>query len=149
MRNTTRRAFVLYFVIVAFFCGLGFMMYNFFVHGSEWTSNLVNQHIYKNGEISSAGTIFDRNGTKLVYSEDGVRIYNDDRTIRKAMLHAVGDNSSFIATGVQYVYSSKLSGYDFVNGVYNLKKYNRGNDINLTLDADICKTAYEAMDGRK
>ena len=45
MRNTTRRAFVLYFVIVAFFCGLGFMMYNFFVHGSEWTSNLVNQHI--------------------------------------------------------------------------------------------------------
>ena len=149
MRNTTRRAFVLYFVIVAFFCGLGFMMYNFFVHGSEWTSNLVNQHIYKNGEISSAGTIFDRNGTKLVYSEDGVRIYNDDKTIRKAMLHAVGDNSSFIATGVQYVYSSKLSGYDFVNGVYNLKKYNRGNDINLTLDADICKTAYEAMDGRK
>ena len=65
------------------------------------------------------------------------------------MLHAVGDNSSFIATGVQYVYSSKLSGYDFVNGVYNLKKYNRGNDINLTLDADICKTAYQAMDGRK
>ena len=36
-----------------------------------------------------------------------------------------------------------------MNGVYNLKKYNRGNDINLTLDADICKTAYEAMDGRK
>ena len=149
MRNTTRRAIVLYVVIIAFFGGLGFMMYNFYVHGAEWTSNLVNQHIYHDGEISSAGTVYDRNGTKLVYSEDGVRVYNDDSTVRKAMLHAVGDNSSFIATGVQYVYSAKLSGYDFVNGVYNLKKYNRGNDINLTLDADICKTAYEAMDGRK
>lgn len=149
MRNTTRRAFVLYFVIVAFFCGLVYMMFNFFVHGSEWTSNLVNQHIYHNGEIVSAGTIYDKNGVALAYSKDGVRIYNEDSTVRKAMLHAVGDNSSFIATGVQYVYNAKLSGYDFVNGVYNLKKYNRGNDINLTLDSQICKTAYNAMDGRK
>lgn len=149
MRNTTRRAFVLYFVIIAFFCGLGYMMFNFFVHGSEWTSNLVNQHIYHNGEIVSAGTIYDTNGVALAHSKDGVRIYNEDSTVRKAMLHAVGDNSSFIATGVQYVYNAKLSGYDFVNGVYNLKKYNRGNDINLTLDSEICKTAYRAMDGRK
>lgn len=149
MRNTTRRAFVLYFVILAFFCGLGYMMFGFYTNGAEWTSNLVNQHIYNNGEISSAGTVYDCNGKKLVYSENGVRIYNEDKTVRKAMLHAVGDTSSFIATGVQYVYSAKLSGYDFINGVYNLKKYNRGNDINLTLDADVCKTAYNALDGRK
>ena len=149
MNNTTKRAYVLYIVILAFMVGLGFMMYGFFVHGSDWTSKMVNRHIYTNGQIASAGAVCDKNGTKLVWSEDGVRVYNDDSTIRKATLHAVGDNSSFIATGVQYVYSSRLSGYDFINGVYNLKKYNKGNDITLTIDADICKTAYQAMNGRK
>jgi peptidoglycan glycosyltransferase len=149
MNNTTKRAYVLYVVLIAFMVGLGAMLYAFFAHGSEWTSNVVNRHIYTNGQIASAGAIYDKNGTALVQSKDGVRIYNSDASIRKATLHAVGDNSSFIATGVQYVYSSSLSGYDFVNGVYNLKKYNKGNDINLTLDADVCKTAYKAMNGRK
>ncbi len=149
MNNTTKRAYVLYIVILAFLVGLCIMFYSFYVNGEEWTSNLVNKHIYSNGQIANAGAVYDRNGTALAYSEDGVRKYNKSELIRKAMLHAVGDNSSFIATGVQSVYSSRLSGYDFLNGVYNLKKYNRGNDINLTLDAEICKTAYKAMDGRK
>ena len=149
MNNTTKRAYVLYLFIIAFLAGLGIMIYSFVIHGGEWTSKLVNQHIYTNGQIASAGTVYDVNGNALVYSEDGYRIYNSDKAVRKATLHAVGDNSSFIATGVQYVYSSTLTGYDFVNGVYNLKKYNRGNDIYLTLDADVCKTAYNALDGRK
>lgn len=149
MNNTTKRAYVLYAFLLAFFVGLGAMLYAFYAHGGEWTSNVVNRHIYKNGQIASAGAVYDRNKEALVYSRDGKRIYNSDLTIRKATLHAVGDTSSFIATGVQHVYNANLSGYDFVNGVYNLKKYNRGNDIYLTLDADICKTAYKAMDGRK
>lgn len=149
MNNTTRRAYVLIIFILAFLVGLGFMFYGFYVHGGEWTSKLVNKHIYSNGQIANAGSVYDRNGVALAYSKDGKRMYNDSVTIRKATLHAVGDTSSFIATGVQSIYSSQLSGYDFVNGVYNLKKYNRGNDINLTLDADVCKTAYNAFDGKK
>ena len=149
MNNTTKRAYVLFAFLLAFSVGLGAMFYSFYVHGGEWTSNVVNRHIYKNGTIASAGAVYDRNNEALVYSRDGKRIYNSDLTIRKATLHAVGDTSSFISTGVQHVYNARLSGYDFVNGVYNLKKYNRGNDIYLTLDAGVCKTAYNAMDGRK
>lgn len=149
MNNTTKRAYALYLFIVAFLVGLGFMFYSFYMNGGEWTSNLVNKHIYTNGQIASAGTIYDSENTPLVYSENGKRIYHSDSIVRKATLHAVGDNSSYIATGVQHIYSSNLSGYDFVNGVYKLKKYNRGNDIYLTLDSDLCRTAYLAMDGRK
>ena len=149
MNNTTRRAYVLYVVIIAFFVGLGYMFTEFYINGEKWASNQVNRHIYVGGSLASAGAVFDRNGTALVYSEDGARIYNSDKTVRKSTLHAVGDNSSYISTGVQYVYSSKLSGYDFLNGVFNLKKYGTGNDIKLTLDAQVCKTAYNAMNGRK
>ena len=149
MNNTTKRAYVLIIFILAFLVGLGFMVYGFYVNGDEWTSKLVNKHIYSNGQIANAGSVYDCNGVALAYSKDGKRFYNESATIRKATLHAVGDTSSFIATGVQSIYSSQLSGYDFVNGVYNLKKYNRGNDINLTLDAEVCRTAYNAFDGRK
>ena len=149
MNNTTRRAYVLYIVIIAFLAGLIYMFAQFYINGDKWASNVVNRHIYVSGTLASAGAVYDRDGTALVYSDDGVRIYNSDKTVRKATLHAVGDNSSFISTGVQYIYSSKLSGYDFLNGVFNLKKYGKGNDINLTLDSDVCKTAYNAMDGRK
>lgn len=149
MNNTTKRAYALLILIVAFIVGLGVMAASFYTHGDEWSSKLVNRHIYSNGQLANAGTIYDVNNTALVYSKNGYRIYNSDKAIRKATLHAVGDNSSFISTGVQSIYSSRLSGYDFVNGVYNLKKYNRGNDIHLTLNAEVCKTAYNALNGRK
>ena len=149
MNNTTKRAYVLYVFILAFIVGLGFMVFSFYTNGSEWAAKTVNRHIYSNGQIANAGSIFDRNGVTLAYSEDGKRKYNESKTIRKATLHAVGDTSSFIATGVQSIYSTQLSGYDFVDGVYNLKKYGTGNDITLTLDANACKAAYEALGSRK
>lgn len=149
MNNTTKRAYFLYIFILVFIVGLGAMVYSFIANGGDWISNRVNRHIYTNGQIASAGTIYDCNGVALAYSEDGVRKYNEDSAIRKATLHTVGDTASYISTGVQSVYSSNLSGYDFVNGVYNLKKYNKGNDINLTIDAEICKKAYKAFNGRK
>lgn len=149
MNNTTRRAYVLYIFILAFMAGLCFMFFSFYTNGEEWASKTVNRHIYSNGQIANAGSVYDCNGETLAYSEDGVRKYNDSLSVRKATLHAVGDTSSFIATGVQSVYSSQLSGYDFVNGVYNLKKYNKGNDITLTLDSEVCRIAYEALGSRK
>ena len=149
MNNTTKRAYVLYIFILAFIVGLGFMVFSFYVNGDEWAAKTVNRHVYSSGQIANAGSIYDRNGTPLAYSEDGKRKYNESKSIRKSTLHAVGDTASFIATGVQSIYSSELSGYDFVNGVYNLKKYGKGNDIALTLDANVCKVAYEALGSRK
>lgn len=145
MNNTTKRAYVLYIVIIAFLVGLGFMFYSFYINGAEWANKRVNQHLYSNSQILNAGAIYDRNGAVLAYSEGGARLYNESETVRKAVLHAVGDNSSFIATGAQSVYRTHLSGYDFVNGVYNLKKYGQGNNLTLTLDAEVCKVAYEAL----
>ena len=149
MNNTTKRAYVLYVFILAFLVGLGFMFYSFYTNGSDWATKTANRHIYSNGQIVNAGSVYDRNGVALAYSEDGVRKYSSKIKIRKATLHAVGDTSSFIATGVQSIYSTDLSGYDFVDGVYNLKKYNQGNDISLTIDAEICSVAYEALGNKK
>ena len=65
MRNTTRRTYIIIFLIVAFFAGLGIMLYGFITDGDTWVANRANALIYKGGELTVAGTIYDRNGNVL------------------------------------------------------------------------------------
>ena len=149
MKNIAKRAGVLYILAVVFTAGLVIMTAQFAVNGGTWSSNRYNRHIYTRGQITSAGTITDRKGDVLAQSVNGKRVYNKNRTVRKATLHAVGDTDGFISTGIQSAYRQELTGYSFLNGIYTLKKYGRGSDIKLTLDAAACSAAYNALDGRK
>lgn len=149
MNNTTKRAYFLYAVLLIFLAGLVILVYTFVANGSDWATNKANRHLYSNGSISAAGSVYDCNGEILAQSVDGARKYNESSSVRKATLHTVGDLNGFIATGVQYTYRHTLTGYDFVNGISSIVQYGKGNDIHLTIDADICKTAYNALNGRK
>lgn len=152
MRNTVKRAYIVYILVIAFFVGLGFMAYSYVINGKTWVTNKVNSHIYTNRQLSTAGTVYDCNGEILVQTnENGKRVFNSDAEKRKATLHCVGDTEGYISTGIQTVYRSYLIGYDFVNGVYNKikNKNTAGNDITLTIDADICKAAYKALGSEK
>ena len=108
-----------------------------------------NHHVYSNGELIGAGTIYDKDGDVLAETKDGDRVYSDSATTRKSTLHVVGDPKNFISTGVQSVYSARLTGYSLLFGVHNIQKYGKGNDLKLTIDRDICDEAYKALDGRK
>lgn len=146
MKNTTRRAYVIYVLIAAFLFGLGFLLYSFIAHGGTWAASRLNTHVFTNRVLTNAGAVKDRSGTVLVETKDGKRVWNEQSGVRRATLHTVGDAQGFIATGVQTLYRAKLIGYDFVNGVYG----KQGNtDLTLTIDADVCKTALEAMNGKK
>ena len=147
MKNTTRRAYVIYALVIAFVLGLGFLVYSFAVHGGAWAASRLNTHVFTNRVLASAGAVKDRNGTVLVETKDGKRVWNDSYNVRRATLHVVGDAQGFIATGVQTLYRAKLIGYDFFTGLYQSGGKQR--DVTLTLDASVCKTALEAMNGKK
>ncbi len=149
MRNTVKRASVLYVLIVAFFIGLGFMLYGFIANGDSWAAYSVNEHLFKYRQLTTAGTVYDRDGKILAQTVDGKRTYNEDATVRKATLHAVGDSQGYIATGVQKVYRSELIGYSFVHGIYKTINSGKGSDITLTIDSDISTTALNALGNRK
>lgn len=149
MRNTTKRAYVLFALIAAFFGGLVYMGVSFALNADVWASSRLNEHIYKYRQLATAGTIFDRNGDVLVETKDGERLYADDYTTRLATLHVVGDAQGFISTGVQTVYRSHLIGYNFIDGVYSAVKEGKGNDLKLTIDADVSAAAYNALNGNK
>lgn len=149
MKHTTRRAFALYAVIIAFLAGVVILFATFVLNGGAWASNRANRHVYTAGQIASAGVIYDRSGAVLAQSVKGKRVYNASSIIRKATLHVVGDAAGFISTGIHSAYKETLSGYSLLNGVYLLKQYGKGNDIHLTIDANACATAYNALNGRK
>ncbi|MBE6755855.1 MAG: penicillin-binding protein [Ruminococcaceae bacterium] len=149
MHNTVKRAFLLLFVVGIFVVGTVILGFSFFRNSEEWATHRANAHIYSGGQISAAGTIYDSEGEILAQTKDSKRTYNPDSAVRKATLHAVGDTEGFMSTGVHALFESELTGYNIVSGTYYLEKYGIGNDINLTLDSKVCKTAYNALNGRK
>ena len=149
MRNTVKRTYIIIFLIIAFFIGLGFMLYSFITQGDLWVANRANGLIYKGGELTVAGTIYDRDEEVLISTENGKRKYNSNYNKRVSTLHVVGDSAGYIATGVQTLYRSNLIGYNFVDGIYKTLTSDEGVDIRLTIDADICAEAYKAMGGKK
>ena len=144
MKQMSRRSILLLIIMLCFTAGLVILGVVFAINASGWTSYPANRHIYNNKAIlSGAGSITDRNGIVLAQTIDGDRVYNNDKNIRKALLHTVGDSSGLIKTGLQNSYWKKLVGYNLVNGVF--QPSGQGNDITLTLDANLCATALKAL----
>ena len=70
-------------------------------------------------------------------------------TQRRALLHTVGDPAGYISTSVQYTMRTKLTGYNLVTGLNDTVLNRLGNQVKLTLDAEACAAAYEALNGHK
>ena len=149
MKMITKRGIFLWIMSLAFVVGLVFMTVSLVQNGDTWVMKRFNHPVYSNGELIGAGTIYDKDGDVLAETKDGDRVYSDSATTRKSTLHVVGDPKNFISTGVQSVYSARLTGYSLLFGVHNIQKYGKGNDLKLTIDRDICDEAYKALDGRK
>lgn len=149
MKRIAKRTTLLWALLAVFLGGISFWMYSLATNADTWAMNRANNHLFTNGSLQTGGTVYDRNGVELVRSEDGKRVYNDSAAVRKSTLHAVGDRTGSIATGIQSIYNTQLTGYNLVNGVYSIKKYGKGNNINLTLDSAVNVTAYEKLNGRK
>ncbi len=145
MRITSRRAAVVYALILAFIAGIGIFVASLVMNGAEWASNKANRHIYSGGTIVNAGTIYDRNGIVLAESSDNERVFADSSTVRKSVLHVVGDTAGRISTGTHYLYRDVLSGYSKIEGIYNLKQTGAGTNIKLNIDSEANKIAYNAL----
>ncbi len=149
MRAIANRAKILYALIGVFLLGLCILGYRFFANAESWSGQKYNRHLYENGTLVSGGRILDSAGVELARNEDGSRRFNDDRTIRMSTLHTIGDLEGYISTGVHSLYKSELTGYSFVDGLYSTVENGSGNDITLTVNSDLCATAYRALNGRK
>ncbi|MCD8353810.1 MAG: penicillin-binding protein [Clostridiales bacterium] len=140
MKQLKKRTLFVLFFILALILGMCVLLVFYVLNGASWASYSANRHVYSNGSISS-GSIADRNGVVLYDCENDA--YNDDYEIRVSTVHAIGDRNGSISVGAKSVFADELVGFSLIFGTNGT-----GNQVNLTLDAQLNKVAYEAMDGR-
>ena len=64
------------------------------------------------------------------------------------MLQTIGDTSFFISSGVHNTFKSELTGFNMIWGI-NTAASGAKSNLKLTLDAKLCKTALNALEGQK
>ena len=146
MNKVFKRTLLVVVFSAALLAGILFFLYEYLTDGPTWVRFYANAHIYANGDLNT-GRIVDRQGALLVETDKGVRRFNDSAAVRRATMHAVGDIGGNVATGVYKNYADKLVGYDLLNGVYSFA--GEGTTLTLSLDAELCATALEALGGYK
>ena len=119
MKKIMKRTILLFLLIVLLCAGTAVYIGKYFAGGEDWASFRSNRHAYTNG-ILTAGTVFDRNGEVLLATSEGERWYSQDRTVRLATLHAIGDPGGNIASGAQSLFADELMGYNAFKGAYSV-----------------------------
>lgn len=142
MKKVTNRAFAALMLVGLIILGMGVYLVRLVRDGGKWASFHANSSVYSDGALCR-GTVLDRNGTLLAFTEDDVFGYADSSSVRTACLHVVGDMNSNIGTGALTAFRSKLIGYSLIRGTTG-----KGGTVKLSIDADLNVTAYNALNGR-
>ena len=145
MKKITARTIICFLLALLLLAGTLFFTFRFFTKGGQWVSFPSNRHLYTDG-VLSRGRILDTEGSVLA-AYDGGWQFHDSVSVRKATLHAVGDPAGVIGTGALTQFASKLTGYNPITGADTF--FSGGKDLYLTIDADVCAAAYDALNGHK
>lgn len=145
MKRILKRSTLILLFTLLFIGGASFFCVELVVNADSWANQPYNAHISGNGGLEQAGAIYDRNGVVLAKTEDNRRVYNENQSIRTALLHTVGDNSLNISTAIQSKYRSLLTGYSLIWGLNMPQSLRTSHDLTLTVDANVSVAAYDVL----
>ncbi len=145
MKKLEKRAILCLLLAAVLFAGVGVFTYRFVTQGPDWATFYANQSIYEDGRLA-IGKVYDIDGDLLAENGDGTVYYSEDPYIRQGVLHAVGDMDGNISTGALSAFKSDIVGYSLLTGTYSIS--GEGNDVHLTVDDEVSKAAYLALNGR-
>lgn len=136
-------------IFIVLFITLGsYLLYSTVTYGEKWFSTPYNPRISASNNIKNAGTIYDRNGVALAWTEGETRKYAEDGDMRRAVSHTVGDVYGK-SLGAETYFAKYLYGYDqSITDKFStaLDGGKRGGDVYLTIDARLCEYIYENME---
>lgn len=141
MKQVTRRTLLVLLPVAILALGVVFFLAEYVVHGAAWAAFSANDTTHAQGRLT-AGQILDRSGQVLYDAESGS--YAEDWITRIATLHAVGDGSGNIGTAARSQYANRMVGFGPIIGAHG-----KGNKLYLTLDTEVCETAYSLLAGHK
>ena len=117
-------------------------------NSDRWLNSAQNVRLQEARKNTRQGTVYDSAMTRLAWSDAvGERSYIDDKSVRLAMSHTIGDQKGMSETGVENRHATTLLGLNDITG--RDKTIQRlmggdpvGYDIVLTVNAEMC--AYAA-----
>lgn len=142
MKRMNRRAAAVLVPALLIALGMGVFLLRLAVHGGDWAAYSANRHVFRHAELQ-CGTITDRNGELLLQIRDGEYTYAEDPAIRRASLHAVGDEADFIGGAARSLFEKELTGWNLWEGTDGA-----GGTMALSLDSRLQAAAYGALNGR-
>ena len=145
MNKLAKRAWFALALAGVLLVGLLVIVVRYFKDSPDWVTFQSNPHVYNNGVMDS-GTVVDRDGTVLLDATDG-RSYADSETLRKAMLHLLGDTEGNITPYLLNEYGDEMIGLDRINGTHHTGS--GSGELRMTLSADVQRTALNALNGQK
>ena len=138
----------LFALMVAYCC------YSVYFYGGRWVANPHNPRISSQKQEVIMGTVRDREGTVLAYTDEtGARRYHNSRDTRMAVSQVVGDSGGKVSTGVDTFHAQYMLGFrssifervgDAITGTPQ-----RGDDITLTISERLSRYISEQFPAGK
>ena len=139
MRKITHRAFSLLLLAALIVAGLALYTIRYVDDGRDWALS------FARANSGSSGLLTDRSG-RLLASFDAVENrYAEDAATRTACYAVTGDYWGRSGTGALTCFWDDMHSYSLLTGT----THSNSVDLQLTVDAALCRTAYEALAGRK
>ncbi|MBR5342987.1 MAG: penicillin-binding protein [Oscillospiraceae bacterium] len=139
MKKITNRAVSLLLIAALIIVGLVAYTLRYLDDGKDWALAFARQN------SGSSGTMTERNGLLLAAFDPSGTRYAEDAAVRTACYAVTGDFLGRSGTGALSRLWQELYGFSPLTGTTHASD----NELRLTVDALLCRTAYEALGGRK
>ncbi|MBQ3486174.1 MAG: penicillin-binding protein 2 [Clostridia bacterium] len=156
MKQQRLRFKLLALILFGLFALLAFYgLYSINAYGGRWFAYNRNPRIREQKQNVLAGSIYDRSGVLLAATnEDGTRLYHEDESVRRAMVHVLGDPQGHVANGVETFQTGYLYGFhttlpELLNFRFTGKP-RIGDNVTLTVDSALSAaiTRYFSENGK-
>lgn len=127
-----------------------YCFYSVRLYGGRWFASSTNTRLRNQKQEIIAGDIADRTGLILATTVEGKRTYPRYTDMREAVAHVVGDNGGYVSHGAETFMASYLLGFkataaERVQQLFSSEPA-RGDDIKLTIDAELCAYASSLIE---
>lgn len=145
MNKIAKRAWFALVLAAVLLIGMVTIFIRYMISSPDWVTFQNSPHVYSNGVMNS-GRMVDRSGTVVLDATDR-KSYAESASVRRSMLHLLGDREGNIVPFLLQEYGDELVGFDRFNGTYSTG--NKSGELTLTVSADVQRTALNALNGQK
>ena len=138
MKKITNRAVSLLLIAALTVAGLVAYTLRYIDHGREWAM------AFEKANAGETGMLVDRSGLVLAHYDSSGNYYAEEASVRTACYAVTGDYWGRSGTGALTRFESGMHGYSLITGT----THGGSTELRLTVDAGLCRTAYEALNGR-